>query len=446
MNSLRNRLLVWLLGSVVVAGAAGAWFSYRNALAEANAFFDYHLRETGLLLRDQAYGLAGTATVPPEVPGYDFVVQVWTLDGVRVYLSRPHTVLPGLTAPGLSTAETPSGRWRVFGVEARGRIIQVAQPMNVREQRAAHLALRTVAPFALLVPALGLLIVWVVGRAIEPVRRFGAVLRNRSPDTPGPLQSDDLPDEVLPLVSGMNDLLARLQAAMERERAFIPDAAHELRTPLTALHLQVQALRDAGPGRERDEAVQRLQAGVERATRLVEQLLALAREERGGVRQREPVEICSLVREVVEDLLPLADARDVDLGVTRADPVVVDGNRDALRVLVRNVFDNAIRYSPPGGQVDVSVERNVNARPTALLVVTDQGPGIAPAERDRVFDRFYRVPGTETGGSGIGLALVRSIARHHGGKVRLEDNPSGTGLRVVVELPARAAPCTPASR
>jgi two-component system OmpR family sensor kinase len=440
MNSLRNRLLVWLLGSVVVAGAAGAWFSYRNALAEANAFFDYHLRETGLLLRDQAYGLAGAATVPPEVPGYDFVVQVWTLDGVRVYLSRPHTVLPGLTAPGLSTAETPTGRWRVFGVEARGRIIQVAQPMNVREQRAAHLALRTVAPFALLVPALGLLIVWVVGRAIEPVRRFGAVLRSRSPDTPGSLQSDDLPDEVLPLVSGMNDLLARLQAAVERERAFIADAAHELRTPLTALHLQVQALRDAGPGRERDEAVQRLQAGVERATRLVEQLLALAREERGGVRQREPVEICSLVREVVEDLLPLADARDVDLGVTRADPVVVDGNRDALRVLVRNVFDNAIRYSPPGGQVDVSVERNVNARPMALLAVTDQGPGIAPAERDRVFDRFYRVPGTETGGSGIGLALVRSIARHHGGEVQLEDNPSGTGLRVVVELPARAAP------
>lgn len=439
MNSLRNRLLVWLLGSVVVAGAAGAWFSYRNALAEANAFFDYHLRETGLLLRDQAYGLAGAATVPAEVPGYDFVVQVWTLDGVRVYLSRPHTVLPGLTAPGLSTAETPNGRWRVFGVEARGRIIQVAQPMNVREQRAAHLAMRTVAPFALLVPALGLLIVWVVGRAIEPVRRFGAVLRNRSPETPGPLQSDDLPDEVLPLVSGMNDLLFRLQAAVERERAFIADAAHELRTPLTALHLQVQALRDAGPGRERDEAVQRLQAGVERATRLVEQLLALAREERGGVRQREPVEVCSLVREVVEDLLPLADARDVDLGVTRADPVVVDGNRDALRVLVRNVFDNAIRYSPPGGQVDVSVECDFNVRPTALLVVTDQGPGIAPAERDRVFDRFYRVPGTETGGSGIGLALVRSIARHHGGEVRLEDNPSTTGLRVVVELPAREA-------
>jgi two-component system OmpR family sensor kinase len=440
MNSLRNRLLVWLLGSVVVAGSVGAWFSYRNALAEANAFFDYHLRETGLLLRDQVYGLAGTAAVPRGVPGYDFVVQVWTLDGVRIYLSRPHTVLPGLTTLGLSTAETPNGRWRVFGVEARGRIIQVAQPMHVREERAAQLALRTIAPFALLVPALGLLIVWVVGHAIAPVRRFGAVLRDRSPDTPGPLPGDGLPDEVQPLVSGMNDLLARLQASVERERAFIADAAHELRTPLTALHLQVQALRDAAPGVERDAAVQRLQAGVERATRLVEQLLALAREERGGARQHAPVELCGLVREVVEELLPLADGRDVDLGVTRADAAVVDGDRDALRVLVRNLLDNAIRHSPPGGQVDVSVEFDASAGPRALLVVTDQGPGIPAAERERVFDRFYRVPGAAAGGSGIGLALVRSIARHHGGDVRLDDSPSGTGLRVAIDLPVQARP------
>jgi len=310
----------------------------------------------------------------------------------------------------------------------------------VREQRAAHLALRTIAPFALLVPALGLLIVWIVGRAVAPVRQFGAVLRDRPPDAPGPLQGAGLPDEVLPLVSGMNDLLVRLQASVERERAFIADAAHELRTPLTALHLQVQALRDAEPGPERDEAVQRLKAGVERATRLVEQLLALAREERGGLRPREPVELCGLVRDVVEDLLPLADAREVDLGVTRADPVTVDGDRDALLVLVRNVLDNAIRYSPPGGRVDVSVEHQFTTGPRALLVVTDQGPGIAPTERERVFDRFYRVPGTAAGGSGIGLALVRSIARHHGGDVRLDGAPSGTGLRVSVDLPAPARP------
>jgi two-component system, OmpR family, sensor kinase len=436
VNSLRNKLLAWLLGAVVIVGALGAWVSYRNALAEANAFFDSHLRETALLLRDQSYQFPGTAAVPPEIPDYDFVVQVWTLDGVRVYLSRPHTVLPGLTTLGLSTFETPNGRWRVFGVAAHNRVIQVAQPMTVREQRAAHLALRTVLPFVLLIPALALLIVLIVGRSVAPVSRFADMLRQRPPDAPGPLPDAGLPDELHPLVSGMNDLLARLQESVERERAFIADAAHELRTPLTALDLQVQALRDTSPGPDRDEALQRLKAGVARATRLVEQLLALAREERGGAQQRAPVELTALVRDVMEEMLTLADARDIDLGATRTDEAQVLGDHDALRALVRNLLDNAIRYAPPGGRVDVSVERPDPASPRVALVVTDDGPGIPPAERERVFDRFYRVPDSLAGGSGIGLALVRSIARHHGGEVRLDDAPGGRGLKVTVDLPA----------
>jgi two-component system OmpR family sensor kinase len=435
VNSLRNKLLGGLLGAMVVVGALGTWVSYRNALAEANAFFDGHLRETALLLRDQMYGFT-SAPLPREVPDYDFVVQVWTLDGVRVYLSRPHTVLPGLTTLGLSTSATPNGRWRVFGVEAGSRVIQVAQPMNVREQRAAHLAARTAMPFALLIPALALLIVWIVRRSVAPVESFAESLRRRAPDAPGPLPDAGLPDEVRPLVAGMNDLLARLHDSVERERAFIADAAHELRTPLTALDLQVQALRGTVAGADGAEALRRLEAGVTRATRLVEQLLALAREERVGTQARTPVALTGLVHEVLEELLPLADARDIDLGATRTDDVQVAGDRDSLRVLVRNLLDNAVRYAPRHGRVDVSIESRAGASPRALIVVTDDGPGIAPAERERVFDRFYRVPGTTTGGSGIGLALVRSIARHHGGDVHLGDAPAGPGLQVTVDLPA----------
>ncbi len=289
MNSLRNKLLAWLLGAVALVGTAGAWVSYRNALTEANAFFDDHLRETALLLRDQAYGFSPTPGLPQEIPDYDFVVQVWTLDGVRVYLSRPHTVLPGLTKLGLSTVATPKGRWRVFGVEANGRVIQVAQPMNIREQRAAHLALRTIAPFAFLLPALALLVVWIVGRAMHPVRRFAAVLRSRKRGALDPLDGVGLPDEIRPVATALNDLLARLKESVERERSFIADAAHELRTPLTALDLQVQSLRAEAAGGGHDDAVQRLEAGVARAARLVEQLLALAREERDGNREHEPV-------------------------------------------------------------------------------------------------------------------------------------------------------------
>jgi len=169
MNSLRTRLLLWLLGAVLLIGVAGGFVIYRNSLTEANAFFDYHLRETALLLRDQAYGFAAPEGLPQEVPQYDFVVQVWSLDGQRLYQSQPRAVLPVATTLGLSTVDSPAGRWRVFGVIARGHVIQVAQALKVREERAARLALRTLAPFGVLIPALALLIWWIVGRALQPL-------------------------------------------------------------------------------------------------------------------------------------------------------------------------------------------------------------------------------------------------------------------------------------
>jgi two-component system OmpR family sensor kinase len=165
-------------------------------------------------------------------------------------------------------------------------------------------------------------------------------------------------------------------------------------------------------------------------------LLALAREERDGNREHEPVPLAEVAREVIEEMLPLADKRGIDLGMERADAVRVAGDREALRVLVRNLLDNAIRYSPTGGQVDVSVERRDGDQSRAVLVVTDGGPGIPLPERERVFDRFYRVPGTASPGSGIGLALVRSIAAHHHAHIRLDAGPDGRGLRVHVEFAA----------
>jgi two-component system, OmpR family, sensor kinase len=434
MTSLRNTLLAWLLGAVVVVGAGGAWVSYRHALDEANAYFDYHLRETAMLLRDQAYGFAPEPGLPDAVPAYDFVVQVWTLDGLRIYQSRQHTVLPGLTQLGLSTVETSNGRWRVFGVTARGRVIQVAQPMGVREQRAARLALSTLQPFAFLLPALALLIAWIVGRSVRPVRAFSTELRRRAPASLEPLVDTGLPEEIQPVVTSLNELLGKLRESIDRERAFIADAAHELRTPLTALSLQVDELAAAPTASERQAAIDSLRAGVARAARLVEQLLALAREERGGQRPKQPVALGALAREVVAELLPLADRRGIDVGVDCSEELTVAGEPDSLHVLLRNLVDNAIRHTPEGSRVDVVVERGT--RPgRVLLCVTDNGPGIPPAERERVFDRFHRPAGSRTSGSGLGLALVQSIARHHGAEVSLGDPPDGGGLRVQVEFP-----------
>jgi two-component system OmpR family sensor kinase len=438
VSSLRARLLAWLLGGVVVVGAAGGWIVYRNALAEADAFFDYHLRQTALILRDQPveYMLLPQQIAPADA-AYDFVVQVWSLDGVRVYLSRPHAVLPEITTLGFSTVSTAEGRWRVYGVQALTRVIQVAQPMSVRERRAAQLALSTLEPFALLLPALALLIWLAVGHVLRPLERLTGLVKARRVNALEPLSDAHLPEEVRPLVGALNELLARLQAALGRERAFMADAAHELRTPLTALHLQMDRLARASGEAERTAAMEHLSAGVQRAIRLVEQMLSLAREEPRTPPSHVPVALEPLAREVVGELLPLADARRTDLGLGAAQPLTVSGDPEALRTLLRNLVDNAVRYGGDGGRVDVSIEAAGSAAaPCVELAVTDSGPGIPPEERARVLDRFYRRAGTAATGSGLGLAIVKAIADAHGATLTLTTGPDGRGLRVIVAFPA----------
>jgi two-component system OmpR family sensor kinase len=439
VSSLRARLLAWLLGSVALLGIAGGWFVYRNALAEADAFFDYHLRQTALFLRDQPVEYLLAPQLPTADAAYDFVVQVWSLDGVRVYLSRPHAVLPEVTTLGFATVATSEGRWRAYGVQALTRVIQVAQPMSVRERGAAQLALQTLIPFALLLPVLALVIWLAVGHALQPLQRLTSLVKARRVNALDALPDERLPEEVQPLVAALNDLISRLRAALERERAFMADAAHELRTPLTALHLQMAMLARASGESERTAAMGTLSAGVQRAIRLVEQMLALARQEPRAESPRVAVRLDDLAREIVAELVPLADAGNIDLGVTAAQAVSLPADPEALRTLLRNLVDNAVRYSAAGGRVDVSVEAVPAASGGgARLAVTDEGSGIAPEDRARVFDRFYRRAGTAPPGSGLGLAIVKAIADAHGASVALSDPGSGRGLSVTVTFPPRA--------
>jgi two-component system OmpR family sensor kinase len=437
VNSIRARLTLWLLVAVAVTGAIGAWVIYRNALAEADAFFDYQLRQTALTLRDQAFEYASAPTLTPAEADYDFVVQVWSFEGVRVYLSQPHASLPGLTPLGISTVSTREGDWRVVGIRARGGVIQVAQPMRVRKQQAARLALRTLLPFAILLPVLAVIVAVVVRRTLDPLERLTQTVRSRAPTALEALPVAGLPDDVRPLVEALNDLLTRLARVLERDRAFVADAAHELRTPLTALNLQLGTLDVAQTEAERAEARARLSGGLQRAARLVEQLLALARVEPG---EREPaveVRLDEVVREVVVAALPQADASRIDLGIGRLDSTSVHGHPETLAILIRNLIDNAVRHTPEGGVVDVALEKDSQQ---VRLRVTDSGPGIAPHERERVFDRFYRVPGTSAVGSGLGLAIVRTIATQHGAQVSLGSGPDGQGLLVTVEFPHNSGP------
>jgi two-component system OmpR family sensor kinase len=428
IRSIRARLLLWLLLALMIIATAGGLLLYRNALEQADAFFDSQLRLVALTLRDQAFEYSYAPPLSRVEPEYDFVVQVWSWSGVRVYLSHPHSELPGITTLGYSTVQTSAGPWRVYGVRAPNYIIQVAQPLSVRSSRAVRMAWQTLRPLTLVVPLLALVIWIAVGRNLRPLERLAAAVRTRSPQELTPVQIDDVPTEVRPLVSALNELLSRLSAVLTRERAFITDAAHELRSPLTALRMQIDNL--AHEIRTPSAELDKLTAGVERATRLAEQLLSLARLEPGRF-TRTHVRLDELSREVIADLVPLADQRQIDLGLVSRGPVGVEGDVDNLRMLIRNLIDNALRYTPPGGRVDVSVDLHAGQ---AELRVSDNGPGIPRDEHERVFDRFYRVPGTAVVGSGLGLAIVQTIAQAHDATVTLEEPETGTGLVVIVRF------------
>lgn len=433
MRSLRRTLVVTLVGSVVAVTLAAGTAIYRQAREGIDRIFDYHLRQLALSLRDQAWGqpLGGGSE---ETTGFDFAIQVWDSAGNRLYLSRPGTGLPEVATMGFATVPAPTGSWRVYSVELGNLVIQVAQPLGVRDRLAFEAASQTLWPLLLLVPLLALLVWRVVGRGLAPLGRLARAVEARTPSALDPFPGEGVPEEVAPLVGSLNGLLARLRAALAAQRDFVADAAHELRTPLAALKLQCQLAERAGGEAERIAALAELGVGLDRATYVVRQLLTLAREEPGvplpeGV---GPVGLAELVGGVLADHARIAEQRGIDLGAAALDEgAAVRGDGAALRTLLANLVDNAIRYAPRGGRVDVSAGRSPGG---AWLEVADDGPGIPPEERERVFDRFYRRAGSAGQGTGLGLAIVKAIAARHGATVELGDRPGG-GLTVTVRFP-----------
>jgi two-component system OmpR family sensor kinase len=274
----------------------------------------------------------------------------------------------------------------------------------------------------------------VISGSLEPVARVRKQLASRHADDLSPVSDAGLPDEVRPLVQELNLLFGRVRTAFDTQQNFVADAAHELRTPLAALKLQVQSLERsdsrADSADARKLAVSRLSAGIERATRLVEQLLVLARQEANEA-PRQPVELVVLAKRAVADLIGVAQNKHIDLGLQRDDAGTVEGQPEALMILLRNLVDNAIKYTPHGGTVDVSV---LNEQGALSVKVEDSGPGIPPEERERVFDRFYRVPGSEAAGSGLGLAIIKAIAERHGATLTLGESQRLGGLEATVRF------------
>lgn len=432
MRTIRSQLLLGLLGGTLACTLAAGGAIYFKVLEEANELFDYQLRQVATTLP------VGQAVKPARHqhgdPEEDVVIQVWDHDGRLKYVSTAGQVLPEFRRPGYGKVRSAGDTWRVYLAERDGDRVQVAQAVSSREELAARLALRSLLPFLAMLPVLGLLIYVVVGRSLRPLGRLARALGRRTPRDLQPLGEADQPPELRPVVVALDDLLLRLDGALRSQRAFVADAAHELRSPLTALQLQLQLAERAHDDSQRQAAFVKLHQRLDRATHLVRQLLTAARQEGGAVDAApRPVDLLELARACVGERYDQASARQIDLGIVEpeadAAPPCVSGSVDDLRILIGNLLDNALRYTPPGGQVDVTLAR---AGRDVLLQVLDNGPGIAPADRERVFDRFYRAAGQAEWGSGLGLSIVRSIADAHGAKVMLGDAPSGRGLLVTV--------------
>jgi len=432
MSSIRRQLLLWLVAIVVAGVSLAGWLIYRQALAEANELFDYQLQEIAAALPSEPFAqILGAHSDADE----GVVIQIWNRNGSLMYYSHPRAPLAPRAELGFSTERTERGDWRVYGAIVGDNVVQLAQPLSVRNRLAANVALRTLWPLIVLLPFMGLAVWGIVGRGLAPLARVTRALETRRPEALDPLQEERLPLEVRPLVHALNGLLARLAAALDTQKAFVADAAHELRTPLAAVQIQSQLVARAHDEDARREALADLQAGVTRATRLAEQLLALARAEPDGAVEKEALDLRALVEGCVAAHAPLAQRRGIDLGFEESHAATVTADADALRVMFGNLLDNAVKYTPEGGRIDVSLALDPDGRP--VVGIADSGPGIPANERDRVFDRFYRDTSararTDVSGSGLGLAIVRRIAVQHGVELELGDAPLG-GLLVSVRF------------
>ncbi|MDY0962653.1 ATP-binding protein [Massilia sp. CFBP9026] len=442
-HSLRGRLLWFLLAAITLAAVAQATIAYRTALHDADQIFDYHMQQMALSLRSGTPLSNDEARARMEAESSasgndDMVVQMWSPDGVQMFHSVSRARLPQRAVLGFSNVRANGTTYRVFSIQTSNQTVQVAQDLAVRRNMAGNLALRTLGPIAVMMPILMLVVWWVVSGSLQPVARVRSQVAARQADDLSPVSDTGLPDEVRPLVQELNLLFGRVRTAFEAQQHFVADAAHELRTPLAALRLQAQSLDRADTPEARRVAVSRLTAGIDRATRLVEQLLVLARQEATAAEGTvaRPVDLADLARRTVADLAGVAAAKGVDLGVQQADPATALGQPDALQILLRNLVENAVKYTPGGGTVDIAVQHESGK---IVVQVEDSGPGIPPEERERVFDRFYRVAGSDAAGSGLGLAIIKAIAERHGATLTLDSSARLGGLKAVVTFRTASA-------
>ena len=437
-NSIKRFLLIYITLSILVIYALISFASYWVSKEELDELYDANLQQVASAIAAQHLAIQDVTHLyrnnqvgsGAKIEGEEeFYVRVLAKDRAVLYVSHPEAKVPLPTSLGLSTQRFQTKQWRFFVVKANEETIQVAQSLRLRKNTIKETAYSLMASQLLFIPILVLLIFYAIRKALSPLSALSNEIKQRDSADLNPFADDNVPAEVKPLVQSLNLFMGKVSTMVDVLKRFTSDAAHELRTPITALKLQLTVLEQSKSKSERESAIQNLKSGINRSEQLVSQLLTLARLEPDNLsRQVQSLNMLELVKESFQELLPLAQEKSIDIGLTKEDHCEINAVQQEIKILINNILDNAIRYTPNGGKIDVSV---FNQASHVVLEVKDSGPGIPQNDQERVFERFYRGENHHVSGSGLGLAIVKEIATRHGATVELSNLNPGLCFKVL---------------
>ncbi|MCX0501773.1 ATP-binding protein [Erwinia billingiae] len=438
-ESVQVRLSFGLCTAIMLVAILTGGIAFFSALDEAHELPDSSLSQIAELAKNGVVAVRNSNLISP--PLHD-ERESRIIVHFMFHPARPtQGPLQGFTlswqlAEGFHTLHTNGHAYRVLirQLDANTKV-GVAQRVSVQDEVAMAGALRTLLPFFILIPVLLFMVADLVKKIFRPIRQLSIAVHNRSEQDTTPLETEDQPREIVPFIHAINRLLERVSLSVEAQRRFVADAAHELRSPLTALSLQAESLSTAELPEDSRKRVSRMQEGMQRTKNLLEQLLSLARAQLRSAdpaQDKQPTMVNQVVRQVIADLLPLAEKKQLDLGMLEDSDVTVACQPLELFAVVKNLVDNAIRYTPEFGRIDLQI---LASQGRVLIEIEDSGPGIAAEKRQRVFDAFYRIEGSEETGSGLGLSIVRTLLDRMQGEILLGPaERSTTGLNVKVIL------------